>query len=353
MILLFIAGSIGIIWAFQTVEDPEFLALFENPTLYKIGLLAGVVGCFVLAFAIMGYRNGWFYRRGGWALDRKLKKPSKQATWDALKPNIITGIVFTCVAPIYMWAWGPLYFRTYSNGVDIRPLPLMISFVVFFFVGVFILKRRNLQDFSAKSSIWGNYSPIYKTKDQTDAYLTKVFYEKYGYNYTKQRCLYVLLFAGIVSVEALFFWLWEGECINFLIASVGTYLPIPFVGRQIRCTTYEFIAERFKEDKIKYLSKGNSVCIDPVNPCWTDYVCPSCDKLALCYDYTKDRNVSHSLGSTTSTVTDKYSNGYSSVYVERQETSYHINENTSACYIYRCKCCKKTKERYVYYRTKL
>ena len=320
----------------------------------QIGGFVGVAACFALAFAIIGYRKDWFATRGGWASDRKLKKPSKQAAWDALKPNIITGIVFMCAAPVYMWLWGPLYFRTYSNGVDIRALPLVISFVVFFFMGVFILKRRNLPDFSAGSSLWGDeYTPVYKTFDQTDAYLAKVFREKSGYNYTKERCLYVLLFAGIVSVEALLFWLWEGEYVNFLIASVGTYLAIPFVGHPSRCSTYQFISKRFERDRSTYLSKGHSSLFESVNPNWSDFVCPSCKKLALCYDYTKSRNVSHSLGSTTSTVTDKYTNGYDTIYVDRQETSYHINENTSTCYVYRCKCCKKTKERYTYYTTKL
>ena len=128
IVLLFIAGGIGSIWAFLTVEDAEYLAKFDNPIWYQIGIWVGIAACFLIAFVIIGYRKDWFETRGGWASDRKLKKPSKQAAWDALKPNIITGIVFMCAAPVYMWLWGPLYFRTYSNGVDIRALPLVISF---------------------------------------------------------------------------------------------------------------------------------------------------------------------------------------------------------------------------------
>lgn len=195
-------------------------------------------------------------------------------------------------------------------------VPIVLAVVAYLFVsvGVFELDANN-RLFKKVYVINHTIDDVYKKLDEI---LKSTGYAYYHKIVTMIGMPVFILEAGIASIISPF-------ALNFLVAT-PMILFIMFLYRKT-ITAKEF-AESFMKNKA-----GDD---------WKQYTCSNCGAYISKYpisDSTTLVNKSESLGSSVSTVTDVYSNGWDKIYVDRQEKSYHIDTRTTYHSKYHCERC--------------
>lgn len=195
-------------------------------------------------------------------------------------------------------------------------VPIVLAVVAYLFVSVGVF------ELDANNSLFKKISVYHRTVDDVYKDLDKIL-KSTGYAYYHKIVTMIgmpvlILEAGIASIISPF-------ALNFLVAT-PMILFIMFLYRKT-ITAKEF-AESFMKNKA-----GDD---------WKQYTCSNCGAYISKFpisDSTTLVNKSESLGSSVSTVTDVYSNGWDKIYVDRQEKSYHIDTRTTYHSKYHCERC--------------
>lgn len=251
----------------------------------------------------------------------KTKQPLTKDLWKNCSYNMICSILLVVILPIYamLFSWVLSWFMEPKTVMDhVHWIPLVLTGIAFFFTGAVIYSPDN------NSPIFQNYDPSLKTFAEVDAFLKKRL-QNTNYNAQRRMIFFVSLpcYIGVLALCCLF----SDYCLNFLFVSPIFLLAI-------------FVAT---DDNI-----ADSYITAKIDDQWRENVCPHCGAIYSKFrmaDRTYDRSEFQNLGKTTTTVTDKYTNGVDTIYVDHDETSYFVDSHSSYTEEYICERCgqKKTK----------
>ena len=247
------------------------------------------------------------------------------------------GIIFCIILPVYL-----LLLKFVSNLFKIQGLfhwfPIVVSVLAFLFVGAMLgssidyneirfLQKQTLTghpSIEGKVQYWHFLDPIGKTKNEIKSELDKRFKEK---NYQKKGLIKIAIYLTIGLIILI-----VGCFINNFVLNALVAYPAIII---ISFTTYSPTADSF----LNKLFRSEKAYLDQI--IWPDCICPKCG--ALCDpDVTKTSNKkSVSWDSIyTTTTTDKYTDGYNTLYVDRTHVGVAQNEETSWKENHYCTRCK-------------
>ena len=247
------------------------------------------------------------------------------------------GIVFCIAIPIYL-----LLIKFISNLFKIQStfhwFPIVASVLVFLFAGAMIgssidynelhfLQQKKLTghpSIEGKIQYWHFLDPITKTKNEIQDTLNKKYKEN---NYQKKGLTKIAIYLTIGLIILI-----VGCFINNFVLNALVAYPAIFI---TSFTIYKPSAESY----LNSIFPSKKGYLDQI--IWSDCICPKCG--ALCDpDATKTLDKkSVSWDSTyTTTTTDKYTDGYNTLWVDRTHTGVNQNEKTSWKENHHCTRCK-------------
>jgi hypothetical protein len=247
----------------------------------------------------------------------------------------ITINILLCVAlAIYLLIFNFLLGKFMPQDTVIHWLPIAISAVAFYFAGYLA----GMCDF--KTTHWQNKSmnskryiyicsPIGKTESEISDFISKQF-KKDDFN-TSDLTILVAFFVFDLIILGAFAFFASSYTFNALIA-FPVWIIVALIARIP--TAYSYLYDVMGAD-------------------WKKYVCPHCKAIYGKFDYkTTNHSEKEWISSHDVNVTDKYTDGINTVWVDRTETRYNINHNSSFDKIYTCPRCKKQiKENFSYTQT--
>lgn len=198
---------------------------------------------------------------------------------------------------------------------------IALSAVAFFFAGamagVQVFKNEHWMPTGKNGRSYWVYDPIGKTEKEVDAFVDKHF-KKDGFATSDLTIVIAFLVFDAIPL------------------GIGLYLSPYVLNAVIAFPAWILAALLFR------LPSGDSYLNDVLGDDWKEYVCPHCGGICGKFRYsTTNHKESEWIGSRQVTVTDKYTNGVDTVWVDRTETQYHINHNTSFDMVYNCPRCKR------------
>jgi hypothetical protein len=208
-----------------------------------------------------------------------------------------------------------------SDGAIFHWFPIALSAFAFFIAGCFA----GAQDYDSKQ--WmktngkGEYFIFCHPLGHTEAEMDEAVaaqYKKDEYS-TSDKTIIVgfLVFDAIILGVSLFF---------------STYMLNAVVAFPVWIITALLIS----------IPSGASFTSSYLGDDWKEYVCEDCGCINGKYDYTtSNRKESSWVESNTVDVTDKYTNGIDTIWVERTEVVHNIKHNTTFDENYVCRRCKK------------
>ncbi|MBO5653422.1 MAG: hypothetical protein J6S44_04325 [Clostridia bacterium] len=208
-----------------------------------------------------------------------------------------------------------------DEGEIFHWLPIAISAVAFFFGGAFVgvpsYKTAHWTEEVNGRPCW-QYPPIGKTEAELDAFVKKNF-KKDGFatsDLTIVICFLVL---------------------DLIILGMGVFFSMYTINALVAFPLWVISALVFR------LPTGSGYAGEAFGSDWNQYLCPHCKAICGKLDYkTANHKEANWIGSKQVKVTDKYTNGVDTFWVDRVETKYTLNQHTSFDKIYTCSRCKKT-----------
>ncbi len=243
------------------------------------------------------------------------------------------GILFLLALPIYLLILS-FVLKIFNIQAHFHWLPLIVNAACFSFVGAMLgcsydyLKERHfLICHEYKNTGWEEeYSffldPYGKTLPEIEAALNSKYREN-GYRKKHRIRVFVFLTLGLIILLIAYF------IHSALISSLVTY-PIAMI-----------VAFIFSS------SISAEPCLDKVAHKWKECICPKCHAICKYFDSkTSDYKKTSSVYTYTTQVTDKLTDGYNNVYIEREEQRLGVKNTSSWKETYYCKRCKShfTKE---------
>ena len=250
-----------------------------------------------------------------------MKTPINKDLFKNASQTVVLGIFLLIAIAIYclLGSWILSWFITPTDIINhVHWLPIVISAFVFFFAGVIALMPDN------DSPVFNNFNPRLKTEKETAAYLAKRSKET---RYTEQRIVIYTVAVIAVMLEVAIASFLNAFCLNFLFATPALILSIFYIKNVDNTDAY--ICHKRGED-------------------WRKRVCPKCGAIDSIYlsNSTECQN-SKNLGSTTTTVTDTYTDGWNTISVKHDEKSYHVDHSYAYFNEHTCQRCGNKSSRYV------
>ena len=246
-------------------------------------------------------------------------------------PRLTMSILLCIVLPIYLLIFNFVLGKFMPDGTVIHWIPIVIHAVVFLFAGIIAgMCDYNTTHWKTPLKHIKGYTytchPKGKTAAEIDEYLKKQF-KKDEFN-TSDLTIVVAFFVFDLLILGAFAFFVSSYTFNALIA-FPAWIIMALIVRIPTASTY--LHEVMGDD-------------------WEKYVCPHCKAIYGKFDYkTTNHSEKEWISSHNVDVTDKYTDGINTVWVDRTETRYNINHNTSFDKIYTCPRCKKTiKEKFSY-----
>lgn len=210
----------------------------------------------------------------------------------------------------------------FEDKIDLFSTILIILAALSYFL-VFL----GLAELNCEHEFFKKCKVCYRTRNEVYADVDKILSQT-GYAVHVHRL--ALAMAPVFLLQAGIAVLIDPLCINFLVATPVilfiTLIHILSGPKKTGEVTNDLIAHREGDD-------------------WKKHLCPKCGAI-LGKGHLADSSTltgqSQSLGSRTYTVTDKYTNGYDTLYVDRTEKDYFIRTDSTYHHRYSCPRCKHT-----------
>ena len=200
-------------------------------------------------------------------------------------------------------------------------LPITLSVVAFFFAGLFAGSCSYKNDhwtkpFSEKYAEW-IYDPIGKTVGEVESFV-KAHYKKEEF---ASSDLTVIIGFLVLDLVVLCMGLFASLYILNALVVFPLWIVVAIFSREPTADSY--VRDVLDDDE------------------WRKCICDKCGAIYSKWDYkTSNHRETQSLGSRQVTVTDKYTDGIDTLYVDREETRYFVRTNTSFDKNFTCPRCK-------------
>ncbi len=232
--------------------------------------------------------------------------------------NIVLGIALVIYLAIFNFVCG----LTLPQQTTIHWIPIAVCAVVFIFAGGMcgVVDFNNThwkQQSKGSRLITFKYSPIGKTEAEVDAFIKK-HYKEDGYASSDRtlKIAFLVMHAIILGVAAFI----SPYTLNAICAFPIWILVTLIIGVP---DADSYIREAHGED-------------------WKSFVCPHCKAIYGRYSYsTSNHSESQWISSGTVKKSDKVTDGINTVWVDRTETVYNTNRNSSFDMNFSCPRCKK------------